>query len=72
MDAPSYYDSARCLETVYIKEQYRRTGRGPGGFEMHYTKQQCSRKRQEGREHCWQHPYGEYRAKRAASWRAAS
>lgn len=67
MLAPSYYDPERCLATVYIKDQYRRTGRGPGGFEMHYTKQQCSRKHQEGRKYCWQHPYTLYRAKRAAS-----
>ena len=61
MLAPSYYNPKRCLETVYVKEQYRRTGRGPGGFEMHYTTQQCSRKHQEGREYCWQHPWAEKR-----------
>lgn len=66
-DSKSHYDQERCLETVYVKDVYRRTGRGPSGFEMHYTEQQCSRKHQEERQYCWQHPYSEYRAKRAAS-----
>ena len=44
----------RCKEQVYVRDCYRRTGRGPSGFEMHYTEKQCSRKRQnEG--YCWQH-----------------
>ncbi len=57
MLAPSHYDPKRCLETVFVKDVYRRTGRGPGGFEMHYNEQQCSRKHQEERQYCWQHPY---------------
>lgn len=61
MLAPSYYDPERCLETVDVKDQYRRTGRGPGGFEMHYNEQQCSRKPQKEREYCWQHPWAKKR-----------
>ena len=53
-----WYREGQCMETVYVKDVYRRTGRGPGGFEMHYTRQQCSRKSQTDREFCWQHPYG--------------
>ncbi len=52
----------QCEEIVYVKDCYRRTGRGPGGFEMHYNRQQCSRNAQEGRKFCWQHPWAEYRA----------
>ncbi len=61
MLAPSYYDRERCLETVFVKDQYRRTGRGPSGFEMHYTEKQCSRKHQKDSEYCWQHPWAKKR-----------
>jgi hypothetical protein len=44
-----------CDHTVYIPEQYRRTGRGPTGFEMHYTEKTCSRAALEGKTKCWQH-----------------
>lgn len=47
----------QCEEIVYVKDCYRRTGRGPGGFEIHYNRQQCSRNAQEGRKFCWQHPW---------------
>ena len=33
----------RCKAAVYKRDEYRRTGRGSSGFEMHYTKDQCSR-----------------------------
>ena len=38
-------DSAgeRCKQTVYIRDQYRRTGRGKSGFEMHYITRQCKK-----------------------------
>lgn len=34
----------RCAAAIYKRDQYRRTGRGRSGFEMHYSKKQCSRK----------------------------
>lgn len=46
------------METVYTKDVYRYTGRGPNGFEMHYKRKQCSRKAQPDREFCWQHGPG--------------
>lgn len=43
-----------CNATVWKADVLRRTGRGPTGFEMHYTKNQCKRPaRFDGR--CWQH-----------------
>ena len=33
----------RCQAAVYKRDQYRRTGRGPGGFSMHYNREQCTR-----------------------------
>lgn len=33
-----------CQQTVHIRDCYRRTGRGKSGFELAYTKRQCSRK----------------------------
>lgn len=33
----------RCEMIVYVRDTYRRTGRGRSGFELHYTKRQCSR-----------------------------
>jgi hypothetical protein len=44
----------QCAEGVYVRDCYRRTGRGPSGFEMHYTYQQCSRKAKYG-DYCFQH-----------------
>lgn len=44
----------KCRELVYKRDTYRRTGRGPSGFEMHYREEQCSRKQTHGR-YCWQH-----------------
>lgn len=45
----------QCKEMVYVRDTYRRTGRGKSGFEMHFTHRQCQRKAQVGREFCWQH-----------------
>lgn len=36
-------EKKKCSETVYVRDCMRRTGRGPSGFEMHYSRQQCSR-----------------------------
>lgn len=43
-----------CTEAVYRRDTLRRTGRGPSGFEMHYTRGRCSRRATIG-QHCWQH-----------------
>lgn len=44
----------QCKAVVYEAEQYRRTGRGPTGFEMYYIRRQCKRRATtNGR--CWQH-----------------
>lgn len=47
----------RCRAKVWIKDTYRRTGRGKSGFEMHYNACQCKRKVAESDPyaHCWQH-----------------
>ena len=45
---------SQCKEMVYVKDVYRRTGRGPSGFEMHYNRQQCKRKAKPNG-YCWQH-----------------
>lgn len=45
----------RCQAQIYKRDTYRRTGRGKSGFEMHYRKEQCSRKAVEGQEFCNQH-----------------
>lgn len=37
-------DEDRCKVAVFVKDTYRYTGRGKGGFEMRYTKRQCSRR----------------------------
>lgn len=42
--------------TVYVKDTYRYSGRGKGGFTMHYTRKQCSRNAEENG-YCWQHQY---------------
>ena len=46
----------QCQTYVYVRDMYRRTGRGPGGFQMHYSRRQCMRDADfvEGK-HCWQH-----------------
>lgn len=44
----------RCNCTVHRRDTYRYTGRGKGGFEMHYLNGRCSRKAKEG-DLCRQH-----------------
>lgn len=44
----------RCKQDVYVRDTYRYTGRVRGGFELHYSRQQCSRKATHG-DYCWQH-----------------
>lgn len=44
----------RCKAAVWKRDTYRYTGRVRGGFELHYTKEQCKRKpTHDG--YCWQH-----------------
>lgn len=44
----------RCKAVVWKRDTYRRTGRGPTGFEMHYSRCQCQRQaHKDGL--CWQH-----------------
>lgn len=44
----------QCQAIVYHKDTYRRTGRGPSGFELHYKRERC--KREAGTDGlCWQH-----------------
>jgi len=54
---------SQCKEMVYVKDIYRRTGRGPSGFEMHYNRRQCKRKakfnvKDNTVNYCWQHQKG--------------
>lgn len=48
--------SEQCAAIVYKRDTYRRTGRTKSGFEMHYTKQRCTRRAVVGL-FCWQHQY---------------
>jgi len=43
----------QCKEMVYVRDTYRRCG-GKRHFEMHYNRQQCSRKAKPNG-YCWQH-----------------
>jgi hypothetical protein len=53
--------SDQCQETVYTRGAYRYSGRGRGGFSMHYERHQCRRFIKAGETHCWQHqPSGGY------------
>lgn len=55
--APSRGSAAprrRCAATVWKRDCLRYTGRGPGGFSMHYTEKQCGRTATHG-EWCFQH-----------------
>lgn len=45
----------RCQIAVFKRDTYRRTGRTKSGFEMHYSKEQCSRAALESRDCCKQH-----------------
>lgn len=44
-----------CQAYVYKPEQLRHTGRGKSGFERHYIRVRCKRKRAEHQRLCWQH-----------------
>lgn len=44
----------QCKEIIDVPEQYRRTGRGPTGFEMRYVERKCWRRQKENG-YCWQH-----------------
>ena len=37
-------DKVRCIAVVWVRDTYRHTGRGAGGFELHYNRQRCSRR----------------------------
>lgn len=47
-------EGGRCNAVVWKRDTYRRTGRGPTGFEMHYTQCQCKRPARNG-DLCAQH-----------------
>ena len=59
------YDRRLCMETVYVRDTTRFTGRGRG-FEAHFNRQQCGRRPEGGRAYCWQHPWGDPGAKMEA------
>ena len=46
--------TTRCVAEVWIRDCLRYSGRGPGGFSMHYTEEQCHRNAKDG-EYCTQH-----------------
>jgi len=54
MPWPDVEEQSQCREMIYVRDTYRRTGRGPTGFEMHYRHQRCSRKAKFNG-YCWQH-----------------
>ena len=62
-----YARDGRCAAQVRKRDAYRYTGRTKGGFEMHYTRQQCSRNPLNDSEWCWQHDIGQPRAEPATS-----
>lgn len=51
-------EPAHCQQIVYVRDTYRRTGRGATGFEMHYVRQRCKRLATSGEALCWQHRWG--------------
>ncbi len=53
------YYPGKCAYKVFIRDTYRRTGRGPTGFEMHYTERRCKRDHQPSSLYCWQHKWKE-------------
>lgn len=48
-------DDRQCKAEVFRRDQYRYTGRGVSGFEMHYAAGQCSRAAIDVRGYCRQH-----------------
>ena len=51
----------QCEAIVYVRDTYRRTGRGPTGFSLHYTRRRCSRYALKGGRFCKQHQHQEGR-----------
>lgn len=45
----------QCKATIDLRDTYRYSGRGPGGFSMHYNHRQCKRVVKAGESRCWQH-----------------
>lgn len=48
-----------CQEKVYVRDTWRYSGRGKGGFSLHYTERSCQRFVKDGDTHCWQHRQAE-------------
>jgi hypothetical protein len=46
---------AQCEAEVFVRDTFRRTGRGTSGFEMHYRRRRCRRTALRGQRMCWQH-----------------
>ncbi len=46
-------EKQQCKGATYKRDTYRYTGRVKGGFEMHYTKRNCTRR--QVAPYCWQH-----------------
>lgn len=62
-----------CDAIVWIRDTYRRTGRGPSGFEMHYNERRCKRKTFASEMvYCWQHQQkantGSYMVRWSKKW----
>lgn len=52
------YEFARdgcCRAQVWQRDTYRYSGRGPGGFSLHYNRRQCQRAPLADSAYCWQH-----------------
>ena len=45
----------KCKAVVWKRDTYRRTGRGRTGFELHYSRCQCSRRANDATGYCGQH-----------------
>lgn len=59
----------RCKCAIYVRDCLRRTGRGRGGFSMHYEKRQCSRAAIDGSEFCKVHTkQSEYMSLETLDW----
>lgn len=48
-------EAPQCQETVRVRDTWRYSGRGRGGFSMHYRRQQCRRLTANANGYCWQH-----------------
>lgn len=48
-------DETLCQAVVSVRDTYRSTGRGKGGFELHYLRRACQRRVKPGERYCWQH-----------------